>query len=143
MFADTLLAAERTHLLHLLVWGAASIVAGTAILALVARRAESALLRWFGIQTLAWGAVDASVAAFGLRGLALRDYAGATRLDRLLWLNTGLDVGYVAVGATLATAGWMLGRRLGALGAGAGVVVQGAALLLLDLRFLAFTTTIP
>ena len=29
----------------------------------------------------------------------LPDYAAATRFDRVLWLNLGLDVGYVAVGA--------------------------------------------
>jgi hypothetical protein len=44
-------------------------------------------------------------------------------------------VGYVAVGVTLALTGWVVGRRLGAVGAGAGVVVQGAALFLLDWLF--------
>jgi hypothetical protein len=37
------------------------------------------------------------------------------------------------VGVSLAITGWKLGRRLGLVGAGIGVVVQGAALLLLDL----------
>jgi hypothetical protein len=84
-----------------------------------------------------------SIAAFGLRTLAIRDLQGAMRLDRLLWLNTGLDLGYVAVGATLAVAGWLIGRRLGAVGAGIGVVVQGAALLVLHLRLLAVTASLP
>jgi hypothetical protein len=72
----------------------------------------------------------------------MRDADGAARLDRLLWLNTGLDVGYVAVGLTLAIAGWSLGRRLGAVGAGLGVVVQGMALLALDVRFISILTRI-
>jgi hypothetical protein len=37
------------------------------------------------------------------------------------------------VGAALALAGWRLGRRLGLVGAGVGVIVQGSALLVLDL----------
>ena len=143
MFADTLLAAERAHLLRLLVWGTASIVAGTIVAGLLARRTGSPLLRHFGIQTLAWGGVNISIAAFGLRSLRLRDYAGAVRLDRILWLNAGLDVGYVAVGLTLALSGWLIGRRLGAVGAGTGVVVQGLALLLLDLRLLHVTAALP
>jgi hypothetical protein len=50
-------------------------------------------------------------------------------------MNVGLDVGYILVGATLAIVGWRLGggRRLGVVGAGTGVVVQGTALILLDL----------
>lgn len=134
MWADTLLASERAHLLHLLVWGAASIVAGTALLAwLLARQRESDLLRHFAIQVAAWGAVDLALVAIGWGSLALRDVAGATRLDRMLWLNIGLDAGYVMVGLALGVAGWRLDRRLGLVGAGLGVVVQGSALALLDL----------
>ena len=65
----------------------------------------------------------------------MRDVSSATRLDRFVWFNNGLDVGYVAVGLTLAIVGWQLGRRLGLVGAGVGIVVQGLALLILDLRF--------
>jgi len=50
-----------------------------------------------------------------------------------LWLNIGLDAGYVLVGLTLAIVGWKVGRRLGLVGAGIAVVVQGLALALLDL----------
>ena len=57
----------------------------------------------------------------------------ATRLDRLLWLNIGLDGGYVLAGVTLAAVGWRLARSLGAVGAGLGIVVQGLALGVLDL----------
>ena len=141
MWSDTLLLAERAHLLRLLAWGAASVLAGSAIGALfAARRSGSPLLAHFAIQTAAWGAIDLILAGLAWRGLAMRDADGAARLDRLLWLNTGLDVGYVAVGVTLAVAGWTLGRRLGAVGAGLGVVVQGMALLVLDVRFISILT---
>lgn len=137
MWSDTLLAIERAHLVRLAVWGAASALAGTALLALLAlrrtRRGESALLRHFAIQTVAWGTIDLGLALLGVRSLAPRDLAGATRLDRFLWLNTGLDAGYAAVGLTLAITGWLLGRRLGLVGAGIGVTIQGLALLVLDL----------
>jgi hypothetical protein len=46
-------------------------------------------------------------------------------------------VGYIAVGVTLATCGWRLARSRGLLGAGLGVGMQGTALLLLDVRFVA------
>lgn len=134
MWADTLLSAERAHLLRLLAWGASSLLVGTALLAwLRARRSPSALLEHFAVQTSAWGAVEFTFGAVMWRTLALRDLAGATRLDRALWMNIGLDVGYVLVGMTLAIIGWRLGRRLGLVGAGTGVVVQGTALCLLDL----------
>ncbi len=134
MWADTLLAAERAHLTRLLVWGGGSMVTGTALLAwLRAGRRRSALLEHFGLQTAAWGAVEL-VLGLVLRGsLAARDLSGATRLDRLLWLNVGLDGGYLLVGATLIITGWSLGRRMGMVGAGIAVVLQGVALALLDL----------
>ena len=136
MFADTLLQLERSHLLRLLAWGAASVLLGTLLLAvLLGTRRRSPLLRHFGLQTAAWGAIDVALAAWFWRGLALRDLAGATRLDRLLWLNIGLDAGYIAVGLTLALVGWRLGRSLGLVGTGIAVMVQGLALALLDLQF--------
>jgi len=153
VWSDSLLLAERSHLIRLLAWGAGSVLAGGAILVVLlagARRGRggggtaggrdvgtSPLLTHFAIQTAAWGAVDLALAASAWRGLAMRDLDGATKLDRLLWLNAGLDVGYVAVGVTLALAGWLLGRRVGAVGAGIGVVVQGAALLVLDAKLIA------
>ena len=134
MWADTLLAAERAHVIRLLVWGGGSMVAGTALLAwLRAGRRRSALLEHFGLQTAAWGAVELSLGLILRGSLAARDLSGATRLDRLLWLNVGLDGGYLLVGATLVVTGWSLGRRMGMVGAGIAVVLQGIALALLDL----------
>ncbi|MCU0648009.1 MAG: hypothetical protein MUF00_08440 [Gemmatimonadaceae bacterium] len=134
MWADTLLSLERAHLLRLLLWAAASIVVGTALLALRARQGDTApLVRHLAIQTIAWGVVDAAIAGVAWPQLTLRDYASALALDRFLWLNIGLDAGYVGVGLTLALCGWRLGRRLGLVGAGVGVIIQGLALFVLDL----------
>jgi hypothetical protein len=134
MWADTLLDSERVHLLRLLAWSAASMLAGTAILAwLRVGGRRSSLLVHFAIQAALWGAVSGAIGLVVSSRLATRDLAAATRLDRFLWLNIGLDVGYVLVGATLVTVGLKLGRRLGLVGAGVGVVVQGCALGVLDL----------
>jgi hypothetical protein len=136
VFADTLLQLERTHLLRILAWGATSVLLGTLLLAtLAATRRRSPLLANFGIQTAAWGAVDLALAGWAWRALALRDLAGATRLDRIVWLNIGLDAGYVFVGAALAIVGWRLARSHALVGAGVAIVVQGLALALLDLQF--------
>lgn len=134
MWADTLLAAERTHLIQLALWGAACLFIGSAVTAaLRVGHRRSSLLEQFGIQTAAWGAIELAMAFVGYRSLALRDLAGATRLDRMLWLNVGLDVGYILVGFTLAVLGWRAMRRAGLVGAGIAVIVQGTALALLDL----------
>ena len=134
MWADTLLAAERAHLLRLVIWGATSVLLGTALLAALRIRGQrTALLNAFAFMTAAWGAVDLVLALLGLRTLAIRDLASATRLDRFLWLNIGLDAGYVMVGLTLLIGGWRLARRAGLIGAGIAIVVQGMALALLDL----------
>ncbi|NUO39398.1 MAG: hypothetical protein HOQ17_11455 [Gemmatimonadaceae bacterium] len=134
MWADTLLAAERAHVLRLLLWGGGSTLVGTALLAwLHIGRRRSALLEQFGLQTAAWGAAELVFAAISRASLVPRDLAAATRLDRLLWLELGLDAGYLLVGLTLVASGWALGRRLGMVGAGLAVAVQGVALALLHL----------
>lgn len=134
MWADTLQALERAHLLRLGVWGALSMLAGTALLAWLRVGArESALLRHFAVQVTTWGVVLVAIAAGMWARVEPRDLSSATRLDRFLWLNIGLDAGYVLVGITLLACGWKLGRRLGLVGAGIGILVQGSALLLLDL----------
>lgn len=137
-WADTLLDVERLHVLKILIWGALSVGAGTALLALIrVRRLDSPLLQHFAIQSAAWGLIDIAIAVWADRGLELRDLASAVALDRFVWLNVGLDLGYIAVGATLALTGWRLGRRLGLVGAGCGVIVQGCALAVLDLQLAA------
>jgi hypothetical protein len=138
VFADTLLHAEQQHLLRLLLWAALSVVGGTAVfLVLAIRRLRSPLLSQFGLQTAAWGTVIAAIAGISLRGLQLRDLSGEARLEHIVWLNVGLDAGYVGVGAVLALTAWFLAKRLGGVGAGIAIVVQGLALFVLDLQFAA------
>jgi hypothetical protein len=138
MWADTLQAAERAHLLRLFAWAAASILCGTGLLAFLRVRGHSSgLLRHFAMQSAAWGAAIALFAAWQLRLLAPRDVGSATRLDRALWLYIGLDMGAIAVGITLVVLGWRAGRRMNLLGAGMGVIVQGCALVLLHLMIAA------
>lgn len=128
-------AARLARVRHLLprvlgAWAAASTVGGAALLA-AGRRDHDAGRRAAGRQHLAWGLVDGALAVAAARGLAqpptrTPEVDGA-RLRRLLLLNAAADVGYVAAGAAWA-------RRVGpqARGAGRAVVLQGAALLALD-----------
>lgn len=138
MWADQVLAFEKAHLARLLLWGVASVVTGVGcwVYARVQSQ-EQPFLRHFAIQTGAWGAIDALLALGARPGLALRDYDGLTNLDRFLWFNCGLDVGYIAVAVTLALCGWKLAKSRALLGAGVAIGIQGAALLLLDLRLAA------
>ena len=99
-------------------WAAASVLAGAA-LCLPART------RGLGRQTVAWGAVDGLIAYVGSRNRARRGPTDPVRLRRVLLVNAGLDVGYLAVGARLL-------RRPRWRGDGQAVLVQGAFLLALD-----------
>ena len=136
MWSDTLLAAERSHLIRLAVWAAASATLGLGLVTIVAvRRLRAPIVLWFAIQTLAWGSVELIVTTARWYGVGMRDVSGATRLDRLTWLGPGLDVGLIGVGIPVAAMAWSPNRRLGAFGAGLGVVVQGLGLLVLDLSF--------
>ena len=113
-------------------------MAGTfAITTIVVRRTRSALLAQFGLQLVGWGLVIGVIAALEWHGVQLRDLSGATQLERVLWMNIGLDAGFVGMGAVLALCGRVLGRNAGAIGAGVAIVVQGLALLLIDLQFAA------
>ena len=136
MWADALLAAERAHIHQLLLWGAASCTLGLILLLTTGGPRRSPIVFHFGLQSVAWGAVILAVGASGFRALQLRDLGGATRLDRFLWLNLGLDTGYVAVGATIAVCAWLLGRRYGGVGTGVAIIVQGLALALITARLL-------
>ena len=122
----------------LLVWSGLS--AGGGVVSLLS---GAPFWRGFGTQAVAWGAVDALIAALGgemarRRRASLPDPMEPARLlreernlRRLLLINTGLDVLYVAGGVALAL-------TLGAgdptwRGHGWGIVVQGAFLFAFDL----------
>lgn len=137
---DALVSLERGHLGRLCVWAAGSIAAGL-LAVLLARRmkpAQQSFWRHFGIQSGAWGVVDLLIVAAAWKGIAARDLAGAIALDRFLWLNIGLDVGYVMLGITLMAFGFSAPRRPGLIGAGLAIVAQGAALAILDAQLSAY-----
>jgi hypothetical protein len=109
---------ERQLTRVLAAWAAGSVAAGAVLTTTPGRRG-------FGRQTLAWGLVDGAIALVGARRRAARGPTDSARLRRVLLLNAGLDVGYLAAGA------WLLrdGRWRGD---GAAVVIQGTFLLWLD-----------
>ena len=117
---------------RLLLWSLLSLLTGAALQWL----ATPGFWRGFGIQALAWGAVDAAIALTGLalggsrRALRADPGQRSRRLKRILWINTLLDVGYVTAGVVLAA---LLGRGNPAVaGHGWGVILQGAFLLFFD-----------
>jgi D-alanyl-lipoteichoic acid acyltransferase DltB (MBOAT superfamily) len=98
--------------------------------------------RGVGIQFLVWGGVDAAIAVFGARmsakkqaGIRESERAGsevkeARWLERVLWINTCLDVLYVLGGV------WLT-QTLGVesplwRGHGVGVAIQGGFLFCFD-----------
>jgi esterase/lipase len=122
---------------RLLLWAALSIAAG----ALMVAFAGSPWWRGFGIQASIWGGVDAAIALFGQRASRKRRESiahdreaverEARKLRRLLWINAGLDVLYVAGGALLLLT---LGvQNLFMAGTGWGIIVQGGFLFFFDL----------
>ena len=136
MWADTLMAAERSHVIRLVLWAVTSATIGTALVAIItARRMVAPIVLGFAIQAMAWGGAELILALIRWRTLAMRDVSAATRLDRLTWFNTGLDVGIVVAGVVIAVTAWVNGRRLSGVGAGFGVLVQGLALLVINLTF--------
>ena len=63
MWSDTLLAAERSHLIRIVIWAVMSAVLGTTLVAIIAgRRMSAPIALWFAIQTLAWGSVELIIA---------------------------------------------------------------------------------
>ena len=136
MWSDTLLAAERSHLLRVILWAVTSATLGTILLLIITvRRVAAPVVQWFAMQILVWGLLELVVAVARWRSLGMRDVSGATRLDRLTWLHIGLDAGMVGIGLTLVVLAWLQGRHLAVMGAGLGVVVQGLGLLVLNLTF--------
>ena len=135
--AEARYAAEADHLWRVGVWGAANVAAGTGLLL----ASSGARRRAFGVQSAAWGAINVTIAAVGLAtsgepappGLA-EAVAAESRLGDILWLNMGLNVGYVAVGTTLVAVGSRaaVARPDAWRGHGAAVIVQGIGLLVLD-----------
>lgn len=115
---------------QLLAWGAGSVVLG----ALLAALPLGGIVAGVGVQFVVWGAIDAAIAVFGARSLRRKLERGADpraearSLRRILLINAGLDVLYVAAGIGVLI--WTDGAF--ATGNGVGVIVQGGFLLLFD-----------
>ncbi|WP_206510309.1 hypothetical protein C5142_22415 [Rhodococcus sp. BGS-1C] len=111
----------------LAVWGGGSVVAG----AIAATTSSRPMVRAFGMQTAEWGAIDLAIAGVASR---LRTPT-SSKLRKILLVNVGLDVGYMLGGAYLVARRPRFGGRITADVAranGVAVVIQGAALLVLD-----------
>ena len=104
-------------------WAAGSLAVGAALSLRPATRG-------FGRQTAAWGAVDGAIALVGARNRAAQGPTDPARLRRVLLVNAGLDVGYLAAG--LAMVRLPAARARGLRGDGLAVLVQGGFLLVLD-----------
>jgi hypothetical protein len=127
----------------LLGWALGSIAAGIPW----AKNGDNAVAG-FGSQFAGWGAINAILALFGLsaanRNLE-RQVQGAIssvehdrqaqNFERLVLVNAGLDLGYIAAGSLLArTPASKPQKRTGLLsGMGWGIIVQGTFLLIWDL----------
>lgn len=124
----------RTLSIRLLRWSLLSALVGSLLLV-----SGEPFWRGFGLQALAWGVVDAGIALWGFRTAARKERLLMTweqvhqecgKLRRILWVNTFLDVIYIAGGGLLI--GWQGGENIFMAGTGWGIVVQGAFLLFLD-----------
>jgi hypothetical protein len=126
---------ERALAQTTVAWGLVSVIAGVAL----AATTRDPWRRSFALQTAGWGAVDLGIAALSSR---LQDrrmrklpdaYAPAAleaeraKLRRVLLVNAGADVGYVALGVGLAR-----DARPRVAGTGVAIVLQGAFLLVHD-----------
>ena len=89
----------------LLGWGAANVASGLALYATDYRD--------FGVMNASWGAINAGIALLAMRGATDSDttpsYAEMLReeqqFNRIVALNTGLDVGYMIAGLWMMTDG--------------------------------------
>gem|GEM_PF-1245085 len=136
--------AEEDHLRRLGIWGAASVLGGAGLLALsmpgVVVDDGAGALQGFGIQSVAWGTINLAIVGIGAvvprAPITDRDDALAAEDDlaKVLWVNVGLDVGYLMVGGTLAAASQLGAEpRVDVFSHGVGIATQGAGLLVLDL----------
>jgi hypothetical protein len=132
---------DRNALMAVLAtWGAVNIGAGAGMLATTG----DDFVRGFGIQAVAWGAVNAIIAGISLGQspwIAREQHPREDWLHRrkflrdVFWVNFALDVAYITAGSIMWAAAMSQDpasrdRLVG--GTGAGIAVQGAALFLFD-----------
>jgi len=98
---------------------------------------------WRGMagQFIGWGIINQAIAFFGSKGTEKRlasldenekkaiEPQETRKLAKILWINAGLDVGYMLFGAIFARANRDNPFKVGT---GIGIIVQGLFLLLFD-----------
>jgi len=132
------LAKERRSMIALGTWGAANLVSGAAL----AAGAEGSN-RYFHLMNIGWGAVNVSLATLGFIRVKKSDPSGYDlentveeqhRIEKILLLNTGLDVGYMLGGLYLMERSRREGVNEEQLkGFGQSIIMQGAFLFAFDL----------
>ena len=121
----------------LLIWGLLSVIAGSAL-----QLNAQPFWKQFGLQSLLWGAIDAALALFGLLGASKKEdryllgELDSTEIQkdtrnfyRIILINFGLDIGYIALGI------WLMNHfnaRPDRRGMGLGILIQGLWLFLFD-----------
>lgn len=122
---------------RLLLWAGINIAAGVWL-----QQQRNKFWRGVAMQSISWGAINAGIAVIGgavtqsrqqqltdphAKEIVEREHRN---LYRLLWINAGLDVGYVLGGLILALTRGSKNRLMR--GNGWGIVIQGGFLLLFD-----------
>ena len=120
---------------RLLIWSGLSVLVSAVMVF-----SSNPFLHGLGIQFFAWGVIDAAIAYFGakasekkrlrLGGSAEAEAKESRWLERILWINTGLDMFYVFGGLWLMQT-WSMDSLLWK-GHGVGIIIQGGFLLLFD-----------
>ncbi len=121
----------------LLFWSLLSIITGSALQLNI-----QPFWKQFGLQSLLWGAIDAALALFGYNGANKKEgryhlgeldeteiQKDTRSFYRILLINFGLDIGYIALGA------WLIARfktRSDRRGMGLGILIQGLWLFFFD-----------
>jgi hypothetical protein len=112
----------RDHLKRLAIWSAISVLVGIKLIALFG---GSEMGRSAGVMTAGWAAVNLIIVAASWNG---KPPASRSQFREFIWLNQGLNSGYMAVGLTLVLAS----SSASAVGSGWAVIPQGLALLVMD-----------
>ncbi len=134
---DNFYSYQQRRLSILLGWGIASVAVGS-IMQLFAQD----FWRQFGLQALAWGAIDAVLALVGIRSAQNKERryekkelgsTDETKEARTIWrvllINAGLDILYIVGGSWII---WRFQMQSDRQGIGGGILLQGAWLLLFD-----------
>lgn len=110
----------------LLIWGLGNVAAG-----ILAARSSNPVFRHAGLQSIAWGAIDAALALVGHRAAHQqgREATRARRFRTIVAVNTGLDLLYAAAGALTIHKARGRGDRAGI---GVGIIIQSTFLFVFD-----------